>query len=448
MDAGAMPGPHWLTQEIVMTFYQVAFLFFTYSFLGWVGEVVFTAAVRRKYQDRGVLSGPLCILYGIGALVITFALRDIRDGWFFLFVFSAVYATVIEWIGGHILEYTSHTRWWDYSTLPFNLDGYICLGASVTWGVLGVIMLKWGNPLLLALYSLVPQGVWAVVLWASLILLGIDLIGTLLAMAGLRYRWPAAEAIENRLANLTVRSGMWILDRVERRMAKTHPALTFIRPKRAQTGTFAAGCSPYKIVLLFFIGAFLGDITETIFCRVVGGEWMSRSSVVWGPFSIVWGLAIALVTQLLYRYKDKPASWLFVTGTLLGGAYEYLCSVFTEVVFGAVFWDYSAIPFNLGGRINLLYCFFWGFAAVAWFKVLYPPISAAIEKLPRRFGTVLTWALCVFMAADMVVSSAALVRYNDRLNGVPAANSIETYLDEHYDNDRMYKVYPKAVHTG
>ena len=115
-----------------MTFYQVAFLFFTYSFLGWVGEVVFTAAVRRKYQDRGVLSGPLCILYGIGALVITFALRDIRDGWFFLLVFSAVYATVIEWIGGHILEYTSHTRWWDYSTQPFNLDGYICLGASVT----------------------------------------------------------------------------------------------------------------------------------------------------------------------------------------------------------------------------------------------------------------------------------------------------------------------------
>ena len=154
-----------------MTFYQVAFLFFTYSFLGWVGEVVFTAAVRRKYQDRGVLSGPLCILYGISALVITFALRDIRDGWFFLFVFSAVYATVIEWIGGHILEYTSHTRWWDYSTQPFNLDGYICLGASVTWGVLGVIMLKWGNPLLLALYSLVPRGIWVVVLLAALVVI-------------------------------------------------------------------------------------------------------------------------------------------------------------------------------------------------------------------------------------------------------------------------------------
>ena len=113
-----------------------------------------------------------------------------------------------------------------------------------------------------------------------------------------------------------------------------------------------------------------------------------------------------------------------------------------------MFWDYSAIPFNLGGRINLLYCFFWGFAAIAWFKVLFPPISACIEKLPPRGGRVLTWALCIFMAADIAVSSAALVRYNDRLNGVPASNSIEVYLDGHYGNDRMYQVYPKAVHTN
>jgi len=82
-----------------MTFYQILFLFFAYSFLGWVGEVLFTAVVHRKYQDRGVLSGPLCLLYGVGGLVITFALGDIREGWFFLLVFSAVYATVIESAG-------------------------------------------------------------------------------------------------------------------------------------------------------------------------------------------------------------------------------------------------------------------------------------------------------------------------------------------------------------
>ena len=243
---------------------------------------------------------------------------------------------------------------------------------------------------------------------------------------------------------LTVRGGMWILDHVERRMAKAHPALTFVRPKRQQTDTFAAGCSPYKIVLLFFIGAFLGDITETIFCRVVGGEWMSRSSVVWGPFSIVWGLAIALVTQLLYRYKDKPASWLFVMGTLLGGAYEYLCSVFTEVVFGAVFWDYSAIPFNLGGRINLLYCFFWGIAAVTWIRYGYPLVAKGMKAVKRRIRPWMTALLAVFMAVNLVTSALALARYDARTSGAAPANAVDVLLDEHFDNARMERIYPNA----
>ncbi len=431
-----------------MGFYQLTYLFFAYSFLGWLGEVLTNAVRKRRYQDCGVLNGPLCILYGIGGLIISFALGDLQQSWFFLLGLGAVYATVLEWIAGHILERVSHTRWWDYSDRKFNLDGYICLGASVLWGLLSVFMVKWGNPLLLFLFDLIPGGVRAAVLWAGIVVFAIDAVGTFLTMLGLRYRWPPAEAVENRLANLTLRAGLWILGRVERRMTKAHPAVTFEREKKARATVFAAGCSPYKIVLLFIIGAFLGDVVETIFCRITAGYWMSRSSLVWGPFSIVWGLAIALVTLLLYRYKDKSASWLFVTGTLLGGAYEYLCSVFTEVVFGAVFWDYSAIPFNLGGRISLLYCFFWGFAAVAWFKVFYPPLSRMIERIPRTFGKVLTWCLCLFMVADMAVSSMALVRYNQRLEGIPPRNEVAVYLDEHYDDARMQAVYPKAVHTG
>ena len=431
-----------------MGFYQLTYLFFAYSFLGWLGEVLTNAVRKRRYQDCSVLNGPLCILYGIGGLTISFALGDLQQSWFFLLGLGAVYATVLEWIAGHILERVSHTRWWDYSDRKFNLDGYICLGASVLWGLLSVFMVKWGNPLLLFLFDLIPGGVRAAVLWAGIVVFAIDAVGTFLTMLGLRYRWPPAEAVENRLANLTLRAGLWILGRVERRMTKAHPAVTFEREKKARATVFAAGCSPYKIVLLFIIGAFLGDVVETIFCRITAGYWMSRSSLVWGPFSIVWGLAIALVTLLLYRYKDKSASWLFVTGTLLGGAYEYLCSVFTEVVFGAVFWDYSAIPFNLGGRINLLYCFFWGFAAVAWFKVFYPPLSRMIERIPRTFGKVLTWCLCLFMVADMAVSSMALVRYNQRLEGIPPRNEVAVYLDEHYDDARMQAVYPKAVHTG
>ena len=428
-----------------MTFYSFLFLFFAYSFLGWVGEVLYTAVTRRRYQDRGVLSGPLCILYGIGAHLISFALRDLsNDSWFFLAVFSAVYATVIEWVAGHILERTSHTRWWDYSDMPFNLDGYVCLGASALWGVLGVVAVKWGNPLLLALYGLLPHRLIAIILWAALVIFAIDAVGTLLAMLGLRYRWAAGAEIENRLANFTVNTGMALLGWVEQRMNKAHPALTFRRQRRAKSTTFAEGCSPYKIILLFFIGAFLGDITETIFCRITAGYWMSRSSVVWGPFSIVWGLAIAAVTQLLYRYKDRPASWLFVAGTLLGGAYEYLCSVFTEVMFGTVFWDYSAIPFNLGGRINLLYCFFWGIAAVTWIRYGYPLVAKGMKAVKRRIRPWMTALLAVFMAVNLVTSALALARYDARTSGAAPANAVDVLLDEHFDNARMERIYPNA----
>ena len=188
----------------------------------------------------------------------------------------------------------------------------------------------------------------------------------------------------------------------------------------------------------------LGDITETIFCRVTAGVWMSRSSVVWGPFSIVWGLAIALVTALLYKYKDKGDRFLFLTGTLLGGAYEYFCSVFTELVFGKVFWDYSKIPFNLGGRINLLYCFFWGIAAVVWFKILFPPVEKWIEKIPAVAGKILTWVLLGFMVCNILVSCVALVRYDERGNGVQATNAVQKWADAHYDDAKMKKIYPNA----
>ena len=430
-----------------MTWQQTIWLFFCYSLLGWLLEVLYEAVVRRRYVDRGVLNGPWCVVYGVAGSLITHGFHDLRENVFFLFLFGALISTVVEWVAGRMLVALTHARWWDYSGRRWNLDGYICLRASVLWGVLSVAVVLWGNPLLLAPFGMLPPAVRTALCWVLAAVLAVDALDTLLTLAGVRHKMPRVENVGSRLAALTLRAGHWILAHSERRMQRAAPAAQFVRTRRAKSGTFAEGCGFYKIVLLFFIGAFLGDLTETIFCRVTAGIWMSRSSVVWGPFSIVWGLAIALVTKLLYPYKDRPASFLFVAGTLLGGAYEYLCSVFTELVFGTVFWDYSHIPFNLGGRINLLYCFFWGFAAVAWFKLLYPPMGRWIEKLPPRGGAVLTWALIVFMAANIFVSSAALLRVGLRAAEVPAANNLEVWLDEHYDDDTMARIYPNAIRT-
>jgi len=117
-------------------------------------------------------------------------------------------------------------------------------------------------------------------------------------------------------------------------------------------------------------------------------------------------------------------------------------------VFGTVFWDYSAIPFNLGGRINLLYCFFWGFAAVAWFRGLYPILARWIAKIPPRPGKAVVWLLIAFMSVNMAVSGLALARYSARAAGEPADAAWEQYMDAHYGDDVMERIYPYAKMTG
>ena len=75
---------------------------------------------------------------------------------------------------------------------------------------------------------------------------------------------------------------------------------------------------------------------------------------------------------------------------------------------------------------------------------LLSPLSAWIEKLPIRLGTVITWCLVVFMCVNMAVSSAALARYTARIEGQPPRNQIEEYLDEHFDDARMKQIYPSS----
>uniref|UniRef100_UPI0040577962 putative ABC transporter permease n=1 Tax=Acetatifactor sp. TaxID=1872090 RepID=UPI0040577962 len=184
----------------------------------------------------------------------------------------------------------------------------------------------------------------------------------------------------------------------------------------------------------------------------------------------VWGLGCAMFTAFFYKYKDGSDGRIFIAGIVLGGAYEYICSVFTELMFGTVFWDYSGIPFNLGGRINLLYCFFWGIAAVVWLKQVYSRLSALIEKLPIQSGTVITWICIVLMVFNMGISCLSLGRYNERQQDVlvfveqeenvvtgSIDNVVETnatvveelsrldrFLDEYFPDERMERIYPNA----
>lgn len=423
--------------------YELIWLFLIYSFLGWMLETILAATEQRRFVNRGLINGPLCTIYGVPIVILTIFGQELPLFW--LFLGAMIVATVTEWISGHMIERFYHERWWDYSNVKWNLDGYICLPASLVWGVLGTISMRWGNGLLIRLYGFLPEGIGHLLVWILAGMLVLDVTATIFALSGIGRSTQKWEAVDSWFTSISLRIGQWLYGHVDRRIHRAYPKTVRVeKPQRDKT-VFAAGCCMQKLVWLFFIGCLLGDITETIFCRITAGVWMSRSSLVWGPFSIVWGFAIAAVTDLLYKYKDRSDRFLFLMGTALGGAYEYLCSVLSEMVFGTVFWDYSEIPFNLGGRINLLYCFFWGFAAVAWFKIFYPVISGWIEKLPICAGRILTWVIVVFMCCNMAVSTMALIRSNERSQGIPATQSWQQTMDERFPDERMEKIYSNAI---
>lgn len=198
----------------------------------------------------------------------------------------------------------------------------------------------------------------------------------------------------------------------------------------------------YRIFWLFLIAGFVGDFIEVVFWLITRGELISRSSLVYGPFSLVWGLGAVLLTLVFHRMDDQGAVRIVLVGTILGGAYEYICSLLQEVLFGACFWDYRHLPLNLNGRINLVFCLFWGFAALVWVRLVFPALCVLISWVPRRTGRRLAAAAAAFLMCSTVISAAALYRMDQRRAGVPAMGTVTRFLDKIYPDNRLKDRYP------
>lgn len=435
------------------TFTNLVWLFFIYSFVGWCVEVCHAAICRRQFVNRGFVNSPLCPIYGVASTLFSIFLPELTANPFFLFLGGLVLATLLEYSTGMIMERIFKKKLWDYSHIKYNLGGYVCVRYSLLWGILALVTMLFVNPFLCGVLGMIPYPVSLVVQWAAATLLLLDFVTTSMAILGMKVTAKRLSQLSEGMQHTSKLLENKLTIAVRKRMQKSFPSIAgeviiTTEPTKTEEKVFAEGCGFYKLFSLFFIGAFLGDITETIFCYATMGILMSRSSVVYGPFSIVWGLGCALLTLFLYRYRNKSDGYIFVAGTLLGGVYEYVCSVFTELVFGTVFWDYSGFAFNLGGRINLLYCFFWGIAAVVWLKLFYPVLSRLIEKLPFRWGKILCNCMIVFMIINMILSSLALARYTERNTSsgdTSPQNALEAFLDARFPDARMERIYPNAV---
>ncbi len=362
-----------------LNFYTLCVIYLVYSFLGWVAETVVATIKGRAFVNRGVASGPFCFVYGTAAVLMAVALPTcarrrwpssslcgqrhrggVGDG-------QAAREDAPPPLVGLLRQKVQSGR----LRLP------AILGAL---GPAGHGKRAVGQRLLLRLCALLPGWLLHVGVWVAMTLAVLDQLGATLAVNRYAASHPRLEQLNLELEKHSDKLRQRLIAHVEKRIQRAYPTIVQPEPTAQKEKALSFG----DLVWLFVIGAFLGDVVETLFCRVTAGVWMSRSSLVWGPFSVVWGLALVMAAVLLRGSEERSDRSIFLFGFVMGGAYEYICSAVGELLFGVIFWDYSGFKFNLGGRVNLLYCFFWGIAAVVWIRYGYPLVAKLMANLKKH----------------------------------------------------------------
>ena len=199
-----------------------------------------------------------------------------------------------------------------------------------------------------------------------------------------------------------------------------------------------------KLLWVFILGCIAGYVLEVAFNFFRTHTYQTRQGLIYGPFAPVYGigmLAFYIVLPKLNKTID-----IFIISSFLGGITEYLCSFFQERWFGTISWDYSNSFMNLNGRVCLIFCIVWGILGIVFIKWVYPFIETAFDKITfKTFAQVATVLATTFMIFNISISSMAAQRQYARRNKVVPQNNIDIFLDTHYPDEFMNRVYANKI---
>ena len=421
--------------------YELLFFMICHAFLGWCMEVVYMAVRTGRFCNRGFFNMPLSLSYGISMDLLILVIPSLEGACVLQFVAFVVIVSAGAQLADEMSVRVTGKRLWKNEAHSIYAGRKLGILYTLIMSAAALAVLLLIQPVLYICCQMLPEFLMKMLVLVTLELLAADLLVMVYTMRKRPLRY-GMQNLSDELQEKKRTIGGWIAARVWQRLTKAYPDLKPADEEEQIRYVFARGLCLDKIIWIFFISALGGDLIETVYVKLTADIWMSRSSVLYGTFSIVWGVGAALLTVLLHGLSDKEDRYIFLGGFFLGGTYEYLCSVFTEVFFGTVFWDYSDMPFNIGGRTNLLFCIFWGILALVWVKICYPPISRWIEKIPPVTGKILTWVCVALMFCDILISAMAMIRYVERKEGIPAENRIEQFVDSQYTDEMIEWVWP------
>ena len=122
--------------------------FFIFAFIGWLMETIYAIFTLGHFVKRGFLYGPICPIYGYGALMLILFLAKYRKNNLKLFVYAAIIFSAFEYVVSYGLDALFAMHWWDYTNKFFNLNGRITLSFSVAWGLIAILFINHIYPFL------------------------------------------------------------------------------------------------------------------------------------------------------------------------------------------------------------------------------------------------------------------------------------------------------------
>lgn len=133
-------------EKKLSSFNYILLLFFIYAFIGWILETCYAMYNFGYFVKRGFLYGPLCPIYGYGAVILIAFMGKYKDNSFKLFIYSMVVFSVFEYVAGYALDALFSAKWWDYTNDFFNLNGRISIFYSFVWGIFAILFVNHIHP--------------------------------------------------------------------------------------------------------------------------------------------------------------------------------------------------------------------------------------------------------------------------------------------------------------
>ena len=214
--------------------YTYILQFFFYAILGWVMEVVISLILRHRFINRGFMIGPYCPIYGVGGWLITGLLGRYEYDILVFFVMTVVLCTILEYVTGYLMEKIFHARWWDYSDKLFNLNGRVCLQTCLGFGVVGVLVIYFGNPFIFGLIAKMPELLVKILAIVGAVIFFIDLAVSVEVMSNIKHvQYTKKDNTEEMTKH--VKKALSEKNFITRRLVNAFPNFELIRKKTKET---------------------------------------------------------------------------------------------------------------------------------------------------------------------------------------------------------------------